>query len=73
MFCVICAFVVWVFVLCLDCGWRHVINMARVKFKCRGKQDREKKVKLLELLCSNEIRIVDMFETPDVLLFENDK
>lgn len=49
--------------------------MARVKFKCRGKQDREKKVKLLELLCSNEIRIVDIFETPDgfVLLFENDK
>lgn len=39
--------------------------MPRVKIKCRGPVNREKKVKLLEILCSNEIHVTKIFSATD--------
>ncbi len=39
--------------------------MARVMIKCRGEPDREKKTRLLEILCGSEIHVTKVFSTPD--------
>ncbi len=39
--------------------------MTRVKIKCKGDPDRGRKIKLLEVLCTNEIHVTKIFNTPD--------
>ncbi len=49
--------------------------MARVKFKCKGKPERSKKLKLLETLCKHEIPTVDIQDLKSdgfLLTFENE-
>ena len=39
--------------------------MTRVKIKCRGTPDRDRKRKLLEILCSHEVRVTRVFHAND--------
>ena len=39
--------------------------MARIKIKCRNPNDREKKLKLIEILCKKDIEISRIFSTND--------
>ena len=49
--------------------------MPRVKIKCRGTPTKEKKLKLLQILCSKEIHVTKVFDTNDgfaLLLFNEE-
>ena len=39
--------------------------MTRIKIKCKGIQDKNKKNKLIEIICSNEIHITRIFTGND--------
>ena len=46
-----------------------------MKIKCRDKTDREKKIKLVEILCGNDVHVNKVFDTNDgyaLLLLDDD-